>query len=447
MNNKVRAITRGALLSALTALCCQGVYAQCDSQQQIVNVVKSRLPGERACGVLTSSPQQIFGAVDAIEADVLGGKSTVAPYDHEYWRYQEWLSSYAQRFGALSGSAENPEQKVLVVHDKMPDAFATGHTVVLTTGLIDWFTQPQLALENLGLTPEQATNYLAELEKSNPHSNPGPEGLIAVTALETAHNLLGHADAFPLAQACDNYMKDQTRQLYEYEKTVAMGKKPSWFSRIFSSGPSYPSLQMSEHQQLADADALGNWLTWKAERRAEAASLAAALRWTSLIPESSSITRLLPKGSKEKVRMDYISSMLCSDRSSLESRANSVGGSYRWNSAFDPPAPQAAPPVDEAISRFREFQAWYPSHRADIDRVARGELTEAEKNKMINVELEAKPDKATLLVDGKELPDRKLKTTLSIGPHTIASSYKGRTGEQRIVIFEDGPTKFNVEAK
>jgi hypothetical protein len=336
---------------------------------------------------------------------------------------------------------------VLVVREKMPDAFATGHTVVLTTGLIDWFTQPQLALENLGLTPEQATNYLEELEKSNPHSNPGPDGLIAVTALETAHNLLGHADAFPLAQACDNYMKDQTRQLYDYEKTVALGKKPSWFSRIFSSGPSYPSLQMSEHQQQADADALGNWLTWKAERRAEAASLAAALRWMSLVPESGSITRLLPKGSKEKVRMDYISSMLCSDRSALESRANSIGGSYRWNSSFDPPATQAAPPVDEAISRFREFQTWYPSHRADIDRVARGELTEAEKNKIINVELEAKPDKAILLVDGKELPDRKLKTTLSIGPHTIASSYKGRTGEQRIVIFEDGPTKFNVEAK
>jgi hypothetical protein len=447
MNNKVLAITRGALLSALMALCCQRAHSQCDWQQQIVNAVKSRLPGERACGVLTSPPQQIFGALDAVEADVLGGKSAVAPYDHEYWRYQEWLSSYAQRFAVLSGSAETPEQKVLVVRDKMPDAFATGHTVVLTTGLIDWFTQPQLALENLGLTPEQATNYLAELEKSNPHSNPGPDGLIAVTALETAHNLLGHADAFPLAQACDNYMKDQTRQLYDYEKTVALGKKPSWFSRIFSSGPSYPSLQMSERQQQADADALGNWLTWKAERRAEAASLAAALRWMSLVPESGSVTRLLPKGSKEKVRMETISSMLCSDRSSLESRANSIAGSYRWGSSFDPPALQAPPPVGEAVSRFREFQAWYPSHRADIDRVARGELTEAEKNRMINVELEAKPDKATLLVDGKELPDRKLKTALSIGPHMIASSYKGRTGEQRIVIFEDGPTKFNVEAK
>jgi hypothetical protein len=139
--------------------------------------------------------------------------------------------------------------------------------------------------------------------------------------------------------------------------------------------------------------------------------------------------------------------MLCSDRNSLESRANSVGGSYRWSSSFDPPAPEAAPPVDEAISRFREFQEWYPSHRADIDRVARGELTEQEKNRMISVELEAKPDKATLLVDGQEALDRKLKTTLSIGPHTIASSYKGRSGEQKIVIFEDGPTKFSVEAK
>ena len=145
--------------------------------------------------------------------------------------------------------------------------------------------------------------------------------------------------------------------------------------------------------------------------------------------------------------MDYISGMLCSDRNSLESRASSIGGSYRWGSTFDPPAPEAAPPVEEAISRFHEFQTWYPSHRADIDRVARGELTEQEKNKMVNVELEAKPDQATLLVDGKELPERKLKTVLSIGPHVIASSHNGRTGEQKIVIFEDGPTKFSVEAK
>ena len=75
------------------------------------------------------------------------------------------------------------------------------------------------------------------------------------------------------------------------------------------------------------------------------------------------------------------------------------------------------------------------------------ESTEQEKNKMVNVELEAKPDQATLLVDGKELPERKLKTVLSIGPHVIASSHNGRTGEQKIVIFEDGPTKFSVEAK
>src|SRR5262249_25437890 len=164
-----------------------------------------------------------------------------------------------------------------------------GSNVVLTTGLVDWFTQPQLALENLGLTSEQATNYLAELEKSHPHSNPGPDGLIAITAMESAHNLLGHSDAFPLAQACDNYMKDQTRQLYEYEKTVALGKKPSWFSRIFSSGPSYPALPMNERQQQSDADALGNWLAWKAGRSADGASLAAALRWMSLVPESSSV--------------------------------------------------------------------------------------------------------------------------------------------------------------
>ena len=428
--------------------CSLPAHAQCDWQQQIVSAIKSRLPGEKACSVLIGPPQQMFGALDAIEADVLGGKTAISPYDREYWRDQEWLSSYARRFSALSGDSafEQPEQKVVIVRDKVPDAFSTGHYVVLTSGLVDWFAQPQLALQNLGLSQQQAADYLAQLEKNEPRSNPGPDGLIAITALESAHNLLGHADAFPLAEACDSYIKDQKRQLYEYEKTVALGKKPSFWSRVFSSGPSYTPLPTDERQQQIDADSLGNWLAWKAQRdRREDASLANALHWLALVPEQSSLPKV-PKG-KQQPRIQYISSMLCSDRSSLQSRAQSMNGFGRWGSSFDPPAPRVAPPVREAITRFQDFQTWYPTRRSDIDRIARGELTEAEKTRMVNVELEAKPDKATLLVDGKELPERKLKTTLPVGPHVIASSYNGLTREQQIVIFDDGPTKFNIEAK
>src|SRR5690348_4742750 len=113
MKTKVLAIARGALLFAVSALCCSPAHSQCEWQQQIVNAVKNCLPGEKACSLLTAPTPQIFGALDAVEADVLGGKSAIAPYDHEYWRYQEWLSSYAQRFAALSGTADNqrPEQK------------------------------------------------------------------------------------------------------------------------------------------------------------------------------------------------------------------------------------------------------------------------------------------------------------------------------------------------
>ncbi|HTD23514.1 MAG TPA: hypothetical protein VK738_12725 [Terriglobales bacterium] len=446
MKTKVSVIIRIALVLTLALLCSLPAYSQCGWQQQIVSAIKSRLPGEKACSALVGPPQEMFGALNAVEADVLGSRSAVGPYDHDYWKYQEWLGSYARRFGAFSGGFENEQnEQIVIVRDKLPDAFATGRNVVLTSGLVDWFTQPQLALENLGLTQQQATDYLAQVEKSDPHANPGPDGLIAITALESAHNLLGHADAFPLAEACDSYMKDQKRQLYDYEKNLALGKKPSWFSRIFSSGPSYTPLAADERQQQVDADALGNWLSWKTQ----SPSLADALHWMSLVPESNSV----PKGPKEKVRVEYISSMLCSDRYSLKSRANAVNGYDRgsrwgrWGSSFDPPAAGVVPPVDEAVKRYQDFQAWYPTHRSDIDRIASGKLTEEEKARMVNVELEAKPDKAALLVDGKELPERKLKTTLSIGPHTIASSYNGVTREQQIVIFEDGPTKFNVEAK
>ena len=424
------------------------VHAQCDWQQQIVSAIKSRLPGEKACTVLVGPAQQMFGSLDAVEADLLGGKTAISPYDGEYWRDQEWLSSYVRRFGALCADFvyEQPEQKAVIVRDKVPDAFSTGHYVVLTSGLVDWFTQPQLALQNLGLSQQQAADYLAQLEKSDPRLNPGPDGLIAITALESAHNLLGHSDAFPLAEACDSYIKDQKRQVFEYEKTVALGKKPSFWSRVFSSGPSYTPLPTDERQQQADADSLGNWLAWKSQHgEREGASLANALRWLALVPEQSSLPKV-PKG-EQQPRIQYIPSMLCSDRSSLQSRAQSMNGFSRWGSSFDPPAPRIAPPVNEAVTRFQDFQTWYPTHRSDIDRIARGELTEAEKTRMVNVELEAKPDKATLLVDGKELPERKLKTTLPVGPHVIASSYNGLTREQQIVIFDDGPTKFNIEAK
>ncbi|PYX89030.1 MAG: hypothetical protein DMG67_15990 [Acidobacteria bacterium] len=434
---------RTTLISTLTLLCSLPAYSQCDWQRQILSAIKSRLLGEKACRILVSPPQQIFSELDAVEADLLNSKNQIGPYDSEYWRYQEWLSSYARRFSTFSGGFEQSEQKVAIVRDKAPNAFATGHYVVLTSGLVDWFTQPQLALQNLGLTPQQATDYLAQLEKSYPRSSPGPDGLIAITALESAHNLLGHADAFPLAQACDDYIREQRRQLYDYEKTVSLGKKPSWFSRIFSSGPSYTPLPADERQQLADADSLGNWLARNAQRGGP--SLANSLRWLSLVPEQSSLPKV-PRG-EQQARIQYVSAMLCSDRSSLQSRSESISGFGRWGSSFDPPALSAAPPVDEAVARFQDFETWYPSHRSDIDRIARGELTDQEKSRMVNVELEAKPDKATLLVDGKELPARKLRTTLPVGPHVIASSYKGLTREQRIVIFEDGPTKFNVEAK
>lgn len=428
--------------------CSLPAYSQCGWQQEIVSAIKSRLPGEKACSALVGPPQEMFGALNSVETDVLNNKSQIAPYDHDYGKYQEWLGSYARRFGSFSGSFENEQnEQIVIVRDKIPDAYATGRSVVLTSGLVDWFTSPQLALQNLGLTPQQATDYLAQVEKNNPHSNPGPDGLIAITALESAHNLLGHADAFPMAEACDNYIKDQKRQLFDYEKTVALGKKPSWFSRIFSSGPSYTAIATDEHQQQADADALGNWLAWKAQGNGP--SLSDALRWMSLIPESDSV----PKAPKEKVRVDYISSMLCSDRSSLKSRADAVNGFGRggrwghWGSSFDPPSAGVVPPVDEVVKRYQDFQTWFPTHRADIDRIASGKLTEEEKARMVNVELEAKPDKSTLLIDGKEQPQHKLKIPLNVGPHVIASSYKGITREQPIVIFDDGPTKFSVEAR
>jgi hypothetical protein len=85
--------------------------------------------------------------------------------------------------------------------------------------------------------------------------------------------------------------------------------------------------------------------------------------------------------------------------------------------------------------------------RAFLDRIAKGDLTADEKKQTVIVELEAKPKKATLLVDGVAQPEHKLKLPLSIGPHVIASSYQKMSLEEHIVIFDDGPKKFSVEVK
>jgi hypothetical protein len=412
-------------------------HAQCGWQQDLINAFKSQFPGEKSCTALSGSPREYSGALESIASDLLSRKNAINPSDHEYWHYQDWLSEQAERFSAASGQYSS-EQRVVIVRDKMPDAYASGRYVVLTTGMVDWFTQPQLALQQLGLTPLQAANYLSQLEKDEHRANPGPDGLVAIAAMESARNLLGHTDAMPLAQACDSYLADQQRELYKYEQFISLGKKPGFWEsvKLSFSGPSHPALPVNERQQQNDADSLGSWLAWRAH--GEHAELSRALRWLALLPEQKAVP---------KSKLEAVSTMLCSDRDSLRARAEGIYSDSRWRYRSDAPNPAAALPVDEAITRFQDFQHWYPTRRAFLDRVANGDLTADEKKQTVIVELEAKPKKATLLVDGIAQPEHKLKLPLSLGPHVIASSYQRMTLEDHIVVFDDGPKKFSVEVK
>lgn len=414
--------------------------AQCGWQQDLINAFKSQFPGDQSCKALSGSPREVSGPLESITTNLLSQKSAIGPYDHEYWHYQDWLNESAERFSAASGQYSD-QPRVVIVRNKMPDAYAAGRYVVLTTGLVDWFTKPQMALQQLGLSALQATDFLNQLEKNNPRASPGPDGLVAITAMETAHNLLGHTDATPLAQACDSYIADQQRELYKYEQFVALGKKPGFWEsiKLSFSGPSHPALPVNERQQQSDADSMGSWLASRTHgEHAEHAELARALRWLALLPEQKSVP---------KTGLEAVTSMLCSDRDSLRSRADGLNSFREWDYRHDPPQPVAALPVDEALARFQNFQQWYPSRREFLDRIAKGDLTAEEKKQTVIVELEAKPKKAALLLDGVAQPKPKLKIPLTVGPHVIASSHDSKTTEEHIVVFDDGPKKFSVEVK
>src|SRR5260370_29247157 len=124
MKTKVSVIIRLALVLTLVLLCSLPAYSQCGWQQQIVSAIKNRLPGEKACSALVGPPQEMFGALNAVEADVLSSRNAVSPYDHDYWKYQEWLGSYTPRFGAFSGGFENEQNEPIgSVRAKGPGRF------------------------------------------------------------------------------------------------------------------------------------------------------------------------------------------------------------------------------------------------------------------------------------------------------------------------------------
>src|SRR5260370_37419811 len=104
MKTKVSVIIRLALVLTLVLLCSLPAYSQCGWQQQIVSAIKNRLPGEKACSALVGPPQEMFGALNAVEADVLGSRRAVGTYHLDYWKCQEWTGSYVRRPGALFAS-------------------------------------------------------------------------------------------------------------------------------------------------------------------------------------------------------------------------------------------------------------------------------------------------------------------------------------------------------
>jgi len=415
-----------AFLVVSTSTLC---YAQCQWTQQLMTAIQRRYStNEEACKALLAPTDQFHAAHAIMETQFLSGQPMVqAP------NYENWLQQYSSRFFALVGHADESE----AIHFKRstePNAFATGQNVTLHTGIMQWYIDPLKELQAVGMNPRQANQYLASIADYNP----GRNGLIAVFAHETAHNVLGHPDYRPLAQACNDYINSGIRQINDYQQSVATGRKSRMgnFFRSLAAVSSGTLLAKQEQQQKeSDADELGAWLTWKTT--GDPFLMAKSLRWLSLYPG------ILPNS-----RGAAVSEVLCSDHPGMLARvshASSVATSFQ--STGVPRATLMQLPQDAVRARFIKFKDWYPARVAYIERLANGNLSPAERAKSMFVELEAKPSDANLLIDGKSLSVHKIRTQLALGPHVIAAESRGIVREQEIVVLEGGPNKFKVEAK
>jgi Zn-dependent protease with chaperone function len=411
------------LLATLIAV--PRVNADCDWAAKISSAFKRRYEtNEAACKALAAPPEQFNQAHALIEAEALRQVPLVSFTPHDYW-----LKAASDRMLASMG-IDSAMQVVLVSTDAVPNAFASGQHVVLHQGIIDWYLDPYATLLKMGVSRQEASVYLQGLTVRSP----GQNGLIAVLAHETAHNILGHPDVRPLVLACEDYIDSGVREVNEYRQIKSTGKRGSRFAAFFRAvgflGSDIFFGSQRQQQYESDADELGAWLAYKIT--GDPNTVANSLQWLAAFPGA--------------VGNANWSSVLCSDHPNLLLRVNKMRSSS-FSVISGPPRQLLNLPQNATQQRYEQFASWYPAQIDQIDRIARGELTEAEKMVKRQVQIELKPKDASGLLDGEPFTAGKQKLNLVLGPHTLVGEAAGRKLIYEFVVFADGPDKFKLEVK
>ncbi len=405
--------------------------AQCDWTKRVLQALQNRFGvNESSCKALLLAPNDFNREYQqAVENGIFKDISLIqAP------SVQSLLQGYAKRYLDDSGNLGIAEPVHITV-DLVPNAFATGHMVFFTYGIVEWYQNPESLLERLGFEQSDARAYLESVS----HEYAGQRGLVAILAHETAHNLLGHPDAYPLVNGCERYINSGVRSVKQYQEELATGKKPSGAKEILKQsllayGETFVETKNQQHKE-SDADTYGAWLAWR--QTGDPYAMSRALLWLSRFPGS------LPRG-----RSAAVFEVLCSDHPNLLARvdaATRLGESFASGGSL--PESVRPAPVNDVATRYREFLAWYPKKVEETERIASGQLSAEESRTKTVVKVESKPKGASLFVDGRLVGRLPGNLPLGLGPHVLRAELDGQSVEQRVVVFEDVPTKIKFHLR
>lgn len=399
--------------------------AQCEWVKRLQQAAQNQLGGgsQEACELLLLSATEFSRSWQAVELAAVEGYRQV--HDSEI---RSTLQSYADQFYSVAG-VESMRPQVRIIENSEPNAFATGQFVAFHSGIVHWFREPERVLMGWGLTEEEAESFLQE----NSRFWPGQQGLIGILAHETAHNILGHPDAWPMARACKQYLDQSARALHAWEEEISTGKKASWKRVVGQLAWGFAETFFETQQgrsQETDADRLGAWLAYRVT--GDRNLVAQSLGWIAMLPEGH--------GWQEA---------LCGTHPEHWARVEDAGEIARTLDRETPPRLEVGfPNVEDIAKRYKEFERAAQQEMENVERLARGELTEEERAVQRVIEIETKPKGARIRVDGKEVGSAPLRVELGLGPHEFeAETAEKQSVKKTIIIFVEVPKKVRIDVK
>jgi predicted Zn-dependent protease len=415
-------------LSLIAAFVLMGtcLSAQCNWLGRLGQAIEERYSrDDSACKILQIPPQEFNDQWSAmVESRILAQHQLLN--DPEQPRLEEIAQRYL-RYAGVNGMFE----PVAISSDAVPNAFATGQHVTLHEGIIEWYLRPQNTLQRSGVNYAQTQQFIAAYGSQNP----GELGLLAILAHETAHNILGHPDAFSMSQACNRYIDNSVRDIHDYEAEIATGKRPGGFksamkNTLLGFAQTFGDTQEQQEHE-SQADRLGAWLVWK--ETGDPFAMAKALRWLSVYTGGPTSTS------------GAVLESLCSNHPMLLQRIAAVESqAYTMNASQFPSGLKRAP-IQNVRVRYEQYVKWSDAVKENSERIAHGDLTDEERTIQKRIHLETKPKKAHVSIDGAPELQVPADIQLRLGPHNLRIQSEEITWDQQVVVLPDAPEKMKIE--